>query len=257
MARIVDFGSDDIPESASNIKFMVYGPTGSGKTYSLRTLPERMRPALLIDCDRGSRALWTDESLGTAVQFDIEDPESGRPLMYEQTAEFLQTFHRDPEAAGLKTDFKTVVVDSYTVMHQAIMAYVLWKSYKGTSGKGAERRNTTDEPPTLPEYGIITHLAQQFVQALIQLDRNLIVICHEATQIVDEVTGRSRGGPALPPKLAQSMPRYFDEILYSATEGKGDNRRYIWTTRTTGLFEARSRHPDLAAEIPQDYGIYV
>ena len=244
--NIIEFGSED-EQQASTIKFLVYGTTGSGKTYSLRTLPEFMRPAIILDCDRGSRALWKEKGRGTAVTFDLEDS-NGRPTMYEQSIKFLTDMYEEEN-----DQYKTIIVDSYTLMHQAIMAHVMYKGVKDSKSK----RSSADDPPTLPEYGIITHLALKFVQALISLDRHVIMICHETSLQTDEVTGQARGGPALTPKLASLLPRYFDEVLYAKTKGKGDDREYSWATKATGLFEARTRHPELDGEIPQDYGIYV
>ena len=253
--KIIECGNETNSPDAhadQSTKFLIYGHTGAGKTYALRTLPERYRPALLLDCDRGSSALWKEAGLGTAIQFDIHDPITGEPKMYEQAIKFLQDIHAQ-KVEGITDEFPTIVVDSFTVMHQAITAHVMWKSFKG-SGAG-KNRQTMNEPPTLPEYGVITHLSQLFVQALIQLDRNLIMICHETGQVVDE-SGRARGGPALTPKLATTLPRYFDEVLYASATGRGDARKYTWDTSSTGLFEARTRRPELPANIIQDFSIY-
>tara|TARA_R110000787_G_scaffold31886_7_gene84420 strand:+ start:4605 stop:5372 length:768 start_codon:yes stop_codon:yes gene_type:complete len=244
-SRVIEMGSDE-PVDGQPIKIMVYGTSGTGKTYSLKTLPESMRPALLVDCDRGSRALWKEKGLGKVVQFDITG-KNDVPVMYDQVKDFLQEFHADEEMQK----YKTVVVDSYTLVHQAIMGHVMWKSYKDSGGK----RKRMDEAPTLPEYGLVTQLALNFVQALVQLNRNLILVCHETAVQTDDVSGQARGGPALTPKLASVLPRYFDEILYSKTKGRGDDREYTWATKSTGLFEARSRF-ELPAEIPQDYSVY-
>jgi len=52
-----------------------------------------------------------------------------------------------------------------------------------------------------------------------------------------------------------SLPRYFDEVIFAKAEGKEPNRTYVWNTRASGMFVARSRH-DLDAKIPQDFGAY-
>ena len=250
MTQTIECGKDSkIPDSGS-LKFLIYGSSGVGKTFALRTLPESMRPALILDTDRGSRALWKEEGLGTIATFDIMN--KGKPVLYTQAMSTLQDMHSG-KFNGI--EYNTVVVDSYTVMHQAITSYVMHKSLTGTGDKKLNR-STMDEPPTLPEYGIIGHLALKFIEALIQLNQNLVVICHETAVVTDEVSGQTRGGPALPPKLASQMPRYFDEVLYAKAKGKGSDRKYTWATRSTGLFEARTRYHELDDEIEQDFNVY-
>ena len=230
-------------------RWLIYGKTGVGKTFSLQTLPESMRPALILDFDRGARKIKDTLGLGTIVTFDIEAAPD-KPLLYDQAKEFLQNFYLGKvELPTPCADYKTVVVDSFTMLTKAIQDRTLvWYTLHGEKGN---TRDTLDLPPTMPEYGMISHLSLKFVQALIQLNRNLIVFCHDAETIKDEVTGVATAGPALQRALATSMPRYFDEVLYAKMNGI----KHVWATQTTGLFVARTRH-DLPAEISQDFAVY-
>ena len=243
MPNVIKTGPDAVTDK-ENLKVLLYGSTGTGKTYALKTMPASWRPALILDCDSGSRALWNESELGDIVTFDSADKNS-KPILYTQVCDYLSKVH------GTEHGYKTLVMDSFTLLHQAIQSHVISEAVVDFKAK----RSTSNEPPTLPEYGIITHLAMKFVQALIQMNLNLIVICHEAIVITDEASGLSRAGPALTPKLATVLPRYFDEVLYSKVKGKGDNRVYSWLTQSTGMYEARTRS-GVKPEIPQDFSIY-
>jgi hypothetical protein len=253
MPEIIHCGPD-VEESDRPIRWLIYGSTGTGKTYSLKTLPDKYRPCLIIDTDRGSAQLRKDSTMGTVVQFDFTDL-NGRPEMFTQVKKFLQEFHAGRAKLPLPcADYKTIVLDSFTVLHSAILQdvlnYTLTQSTKGS-------RTSIDDPPSLPEYGMINHHGTKFLQALIQLGRNLVLICHEAAKQDNPVTGISMAGPALSKGLATNFPRYFDEILFAKAIGQGDDRRYVWNTQASGLYEARSRYlVDLGAEIEQDFGVY-
>lgn len=250
--RIIECGTDK-PEEAGPIKFLIYGDTGTGKTYALRTLPDSMRPALILDCDRGSRKISKLKGLGTIVTFDIENAR-GKPVLYDQFKDFVQSAYAGKADLPRPFDeYATVVVDSFTILVKAIQDRTL--QWFIDNGQGGNSRNSADQPPTMAEYGMIAHLSQKIVQGLIQLNKNLILNCHEAANIKDEVTGMSSAGPALQKALATNLPRYFDEILYAKAKGKGDDRKYIWCTQSTGMFIARTRH-EIPAEVEQDFSLY-
>ena len=206
MPEILHCGDES---SAQNepIRFLIYGSTGSGKTYSLKTLPEAMRPALILDTDRGTAAVRSDAGLGTIVTFDFND-QNGKPIMFEQVKAFLQEFHSGRAKLPLDcTEYKTVVLDSFTVLYSSILNSVLVWQMSQSDSRGHTKRAQIDDPPTLAEYGMIGHHGIRFLQALIQLNRNLIMICHETAKIQDSVTGVSSAGPALPKALATNFPR--------------------------------------------------
>ena len=256
MPEILHCGDES---SAQNepIRFLIYGSTGSGKTYSLKTLPEAMRPALILDTDRGTAAVRSDAGLGTIVTFDFND-QNGKPIMFEQVKAFLQEFHSGRAKLPLDcTEYKTVVLDSFTVLYSSILNSVLVWQMSQSDSRGHTKRAQIDDPPTLAEYGMIGHHGIRFLQALIQLNRNLIMICHETAKIQDSVTGVSSAGPALPKALATNFPRYFDEVLFAKATGQADSRQYVWSTQSSGMYEARSRHLNSPTDIKQDFNRYV
>ena len=246
--------NSDTPTS-DPIKWLIYGNSGAGKTWSLKTLPASMRPVLIIDCDRKSKAVQSEEGF-TIVQPDFIGS-AGQPVLFTEVWSFCKALL--DESIDLPfpcADYRTIVLDSYTIVHNAILNETLTNQLTQAGKDGRPKRDTIDDPPNLPEYGIIGHKATRLLQRFIQLRRNLIFVCHETQTLKDEVTGISQGGPALQRSIATTFPRYFDELLYARVAGQGTSRRWTWATQASGMFEARTSYPELAPEIDQDFGVY-
>jgi len=223
------------------LKVQIFGETGTGKTFSLRTLPPSALPAALFDIDLGSMALHGQFNEGL---FRIYRPQrtsgstSGRtePLAYNEIKEKLQNIHQ-------LGDIKTIVIDSMTMLYSSILDHVV---YKGKS-------KNIETAPTLQEYGIALRLTLKLVEAIISMNVNVILICHE-TALENEISGIVKGVPALTGKLGEIVPRYFDEIYHSRVEKSGGTVKYVWDTQPKGLFVARSRK-QMSPTIDQDWAL--
>jgi len=222
-------------------KTLIYGDVGSGKTYCLRTLPERALPAFIIDIDEGSEALEGDFLEGTfrGIIPDRLETSKGKekPVAYAQIKDALQRIHKtDPELQP-----KTIIIDSMTRLYGAIMDYTM-----------ASNNKPLDSAPTQPDYGIAMRLTIKFIEALIMMQKNLVIICHEDSK-ENETTGIVKIVPSLTGKLAGIIPSYFDYVLHATVKGRGDKASYIWQTRPSGVYTARVRNPNLDPEMPQDF----
>ena len=232
----------DASESAADqpVKVQIYGETGTGKTFSLKTLPAVALPAALFDIDLGSSALHENFEPGKMRIFRPQRTSGdmgGRtePLAYKEIAEELNKLNKEGTV-------KTIVIDSMTMLYSAILDHVV---YKG-------KTKNIESAPTLQEYGIAMRLTLKMIEALISMNVNVILICHESA-IENEISGIIKGVPALTGKLGSIVPRYFDEIYHSKTEGSGTSLKYVWDTAPKGLYIARSRK-EMPATIPQDWG---
>ena len=97
-------------------------------------------------------------------------------------------------------------------------------------------------------------LTIKFIEALIMMQKNIVVICHEDTK-ENETTGIVKIVPSLTGKLAGIIPSYFDYVLHAVVKGKGDKASYIWQTRPSGVYTARVRNPNLDPEMPQNFDL--
>lgn len=228
--------------SPGPVKSLLYGEPGMGKTFSLRSLPKSALPALLIDLDRGATSVLGGFDKGELLGF-IPDrfAKSGRkeaPAAYDQVKDKLQEIYNDDT-------IKTVVIDSFTELYQNIMDHVMHKNNKAL-----------DSAPTQPDYGMAMRFCIKFVEALSELDRHIVVICHEANH-TNDVTGITKVTPALTGQLASKIPGYFDNVLHAKVKGRGEKREYIWETVPNGLYIARTRTQGLDTEIPQDFSLLI
>mgnify|MGYP003133049296 FL=1 len=228
---------DDAPK-----KTLIYGDVGSGKTFCLRTLPDRALPAFIIDIDEGSEALegdFTEGNFKGIIPDRLAKNKNGKeiPVAYDQIKDALQRLHKaDPEVQP-----KTIIIDSMTRLYGAIMDHTM-----------ASNNKALDAAPTQPDYGIAMRLTIKFIEALIMMQKNLIIVCHEDSK-ENETTGIVKIVPSLTGKLAGIIPSYFDYVLHAVVKGKGDKASYIWQTRPSGVYTARVRNPNLEAEMPQNF----
>ena len=167
-------------------KTLIYGDVGSGKTFCLRTLPERALPAFIIDIDEGSEALegdFTEGNFKGIIPDRLAKNKNGKeiPVAYDQIKEALQRLHKaDPEAQP-----KTIIIDSMTRLYGAIMDHTM-----------ASNNKALDAAPTQPDYGIAMRLTIKFIEALIMMQKNLIIVCHEDSK-ENETTGIVKIVPSL------------------------------------------------------------
>lgn len=237
----IDFASKE--QQQTPLRIFNYGRTGTGKTYSLRTLPESMRPAYMMDFDQGSRALVGAFEKGQlhGRTFDlVVTDKRGKdvPAMYEQAIESIVKIPEEyPET-------KTLILDSFTLLVSAILDFSVHK---------VQNRRPNDYSASKADYGIVTNLGTKFVLACLQTGFNLIFLGHER-ETTNEEGNVIKAGPALSPALANNVLRLFDEIIHSTVK-RGE---FSWTMKPKGLYDARSRAlaDDPRDSVAQDYSVY-
>lgn len=234
----IDYSKKDSGH-ADFLKVLVYGDAGMGKTFALRTLPPSMLPAVMVDLDRGSRALvgaFPDGAFQVALINTHETSRNGRTkaIGYDEAKKAVTA------AANMEPRPRTLILDSMTRLYGCILDYVMERANRGEN-----------DPPQLQDYGVASRLTIKFMEACIALNMNLIFIAHERAY-ASEVTGIEKGVPALTGQLGDIIPRYFDEIWHATVKGRGDQREYLWETAPTGKYIARSRL-GLDSVVPQNF----
>lgn len=238
--NIID--SSTAPDSTEPRRIVVYGETGMRKTTSLKTLPDPALPAILLDFDRKSFPIREHFKPGdmTIVQFDLVEQQNRReiPITYTQAKKFVAAIPKDyPNAQSL-------IVDSATLLHMAVSDYVRLKANKGE-----------EDPFSQPDYGIALNLFLKFQMGCIATGLNLIYICHEKAY-ESELTGTTKGVPALTGQLGTVVPRFFQEILHATTRRNGTSLEYGWETVPAKQFIASSTVSKRGEFIPADFSIF-
>ena len=221
-------------------KILLWGRSGAGKTWSLRTLPEWCFPLCLVDMDRGSmgiREALAGESY--AYQPSQFNPEEGtnEPVAYTQGRRWILDMQKAVSP-------KTWVLDSMTTFHDEVIEFCRNKS----------GRKPYD--PTAPlDYGIALNLTKKLVRYLIATGGNVIVMAHVKSH-ENSVTNVEEAVPALTGKLAEYMPRLFDEIYHAEAKVIQGKIEPWWYVKPHGSFaECRTRTFHDKTRLTQDFGL--
>lgn len=230
----------DRPAQTEHIRFLVYGQSGSGKTYSLRTAK---KPLFVDSFDPGGSVVLSDLiEKGQAVvrsEFELEDPK--HPSSFEKWDKAFDEL----EKAGVAGQFGTYVLDSATTWGQACLNYVMKKA--GRAG-GTPQQNDWYPQMVLMEAGI---------RRIFALPCDVIFICHDDVQ-KDEIVGKLSRAPMLTGKSKTRIPLLFSEIYYSDSKRSSKGTEYVWQLIRDNTNQAKSRLCGLAGKqldfVPQNYG---
>ena len=219
-------------------KILLWGRSGAGKTWSLRTLPEWCFPLALVDMDRGSMGI-REHLNGPSYAFQPAqfNPEEGTtaPTAYSEGRKWILDMQK-------AVNPKTWVLDSMTTFHDEVIEFC-----RNKSGRKAY-------DPTAPlDYGIALNLTKKLVRYLIATGSNVIVMAH-VKSMPNEVTGVDEAVPALTGKLAEYMPRLFDEIYHAEAKTIQGNIDTWWYVKPHGAFaECRTRTFHKETRLRQDF----
>ena len=203
---------------SSNLKVMVYGEPGVGKTTFASTAPN----CLFIDVERGSRVLV---SSGVDVLEYVS---------IEQIEKFIDYLVRDDPAFA---KYDTIAFDSLSEMQRRLLDQQLDRSSK-----------TIGAPVYKAEwghYGENTQRLRALMSRFRDIPKNLIVTA-QAKQDKDESTGIMLMRPDLTPKLSATVTAMFDVVGYLRINAKGERIMQVQPSKTV---VAKSRVTTLQKEI--------
>jgi phage nucleotide-binding protein len=148
-------GIEDITlESEDNVKALLYGPNGTGKTTCAGTFPG---PVLVLDVnERGTRPLASSD--GSRKKRSVDTFE-----MFVQAYWYLK--------AG-KHPFKTVVVDNITTLQEVAMKYIMKKEADFDLSKDMDM-------PTRRDWGGLSQILKTWLINFRNLKMNVVFIAQE------------------------------------------------------------------------------
>jgi Cdc6-like AAA superfamily ATPase len=207
-----------------SLKICVYGKSGTGKTYSCSTIPEKYS-VVFVNVDNKLASL--PEEFRKRSNVFMTEPIT-TPNEYSAAIR---------EIANHK--FDVVVIDSFTFVQQRI-AEALSSAY--------------EDPQKRLQY--YDKLMRQTINALdftINKLKDKTVI-FTLLEDVDGLTGKYNGEIMLTGKAKTLLPSRFDVIMYSFVE----KRNYKWRIRSEeNLCKIVPHMWHLDDEIPQDYGLII
>ena len=214
-----------VGETKNNgIKALVYGQSGSGKTFSLSTLPD-LESTLILSAEAG---LLSIRDIIPEADFSI----------ISNLDDLREAFTYVNEGEGTK--YKTIVLDSLTEIAQQILSY--------------EQENTKDGRMIYGNMATrVLDLSKNFRDLV---GRNVILICQEERIQDDE--GRMLYGPAMPgKKVGPQLPYLTDLVFALRVKHEDDKTKRVF--QTSPLFSpdyvSKDRSGKLDIIEPPDWSI--
>jgi len=218
-------------QTAKDIKItrltaLVYGDSGVGKTYSLRTLP---KPVFVFCTDPdGMTTLRGTEGVDFVYFGDQKASEVEQAI-----EEFEKT---------LLPNYKSVAFDSITTLSTIIMNYCIkltgrdpedmfpTKSHGGTKEKGVLLG------PNQQDYGNEMTLLSRLISHVMKWPLNIVFTAHVELH-KDQLSGRILGQPLVTGKLRARLPIQFSETYLAFRNGS----KYQFRTKPDAIYVAKSR----------------
>jgi hypothetical protein len=229
----VVFGTwDDTTVQDKGWKILVYGDSGSGKTYFAGTFPD----PLFLDLEDGMRSLLP---LKRDIKRYPKNPAHNITEL-DQVKEFYKI------VKGIKPDtapFKTIVIDSLN----ELQILVLENSIRTT-----QTTRIYDDQPTQGDYGKLARDMQTLVRLFIKLPYNIVFIAgaKEREFAEDKVLPMFLGK-----KTGPDVRRIIEQVGYCYTrqQNKDQPAEHVIAFGDNPAFIAKDRTGKLSRPIPNTY----
>jgi len=201
--------------TSAKIKAVVYGASGSGKTYFGATAPK----AIFASAENG---LLSTKSLGNKIDY-----------VSVKTVQDLKDLY--DYLAKNKHEYETVVIDSITEINDIIKN---------------EIEVRTGKPMSLPDWGVLAKQIKSILRMFRDLDLHVLFIAQE-TADKDEVGTVNKITPSLNGKSATEIAYYMDVVGYTYVDKDGSHKVItvpspkLLTKDRTGTI-GNSTNPDFA-----------
>lgn len=209
------------------LKLMIIGPYKSAKTVNAHKLP-RTRT---LDFDDGMQSVaWAiktgviDKTPEEIIFETIGEEKVRKGLVTKATAFDLGTDAVDKWLAEekdnpVKYGFDTIIVDSGTALTDFSINKGLDENKRFKLSHSKDKQSTSGfRIMMIQDWGSAMVLFKQFINYLLELDRNVVLICHDKS-VTDSEGNEVAIMPALIGDLKNDVPRLFDEVWYSTVEG--------------------------------------
>lgn len=211
--------------SVNGIKAILHGGTGTGKTASIRTIPDQDK--VLILCSE--QGLLTIKEVCKSVAY--VDIRSGDDL--------LNVYENLNKGGEWESLFNTVVFDSLTEIAEIYLS--------------SEMGNVKDGRQA---YGNTHNTIIKVVRAFKDLPMNVIFICHQAK--LQDDTDKIYLGADFPGKqLTKDLPYQVDAVVSTRVYDNGEGFEYQFVCKTDGFIDAKIRDPhmNINAIEPADWSV--
>lgn len=227
-----------------NIKVLLCGPPGTGKTVFAASLPT---PILFLDFDGkvNSAAHWYKNDRERLEQIDVRDLKKrldGTDPIVEMNKVITEELIPQQKSGQMK--YRTLVVDSMTTFSAAVLGHIV-KTNPGikrtTSAQGVQAG--------IQDFGILKREFSRLIPGLLSLPLNVVMTAHIKTD-KSELTGEIIRSPIMDGSFSQELPIYFEEVYRVFMK---DGKPYAQTKSDQYYDFCRSQIPGLPNPVPLSY----
>lgn len=227
----------DMSTMVPDIKTLIYGDTGQGKTVLGMQILQKYTPPdkqiYFIDTARGWVSLRNHPGLRErTTRFPY--------LGMSQIDAFVAMYEKgDPRVANVGA----VQIDEISSV-QEIDVEVVRQGRGESTGEFAA--------PTQPDMGVTTRRLQRTILPLLRLPINVILISHmrdDEIKIGNKATGRYMTRPAMMPTASRLIRGQVHDVLYMSTAMQGDNHIRLLQVHPTKSINAKTRVGDLPPQV--------
>lgn len=229
---------------SENMKVLVSGPPGTGKTCFATSFPYPML-VLAFEPKINSAAAWHANDKERLEGVDV------RPLWkllgdVDPIQEMLKIVREElvPQQQAGTMKYKTLVIDSMSTFSSALLNHVV-KTNPGikrpASNQGAQ--------PCQTDYGILKREFHRLIPGLLSLPMNVVMIAHIKTDR-SELTGEILRIPYLDGSYGEKLAEVFDESYYVFMK---DGKIFARTKNDQDYKFCRSQIPGLPEVVELSY----
>jgi hypothetical protein len=150
--------------------------------------------------------LWLESEGGTSSIGDKSDIDVARVAGLETYREALSFLMANP------TQYKTVVIDSFTETAALILKQIMKEAVKAEAGR--------DEfSPLFAEWGRLTGVMREIARGYRDLPMHTVITALQRED-TDALTGRVKVRPRMSPTLADELPGFMDVVGYLYAKGE-------------------------------------
>lgn len=231
-------------KTEGNLKILVFGNSGSGKTCLAAGFPT---PMLYLDFDGkvdSARAHWLSRDPVRLNEIDVRQLHANAQANPIIQLERIINEELIPQEKAGAMKFKTLVLDSLTTFSAQVLKYIV------ESNPSINRVVTKQgKQPGMQDYGILKREFAKLIPNLLALPCNVVMLGHIATD-KDEITGELVRGPLMDGSFARELPIYFKEVWRSYVDEKG---KHFAQTKSDSKYSCRSQIPGLPNPLPLEF----